>query len=482
MVGTRRHLTAMSRDEASRPVRLAVEHGVLSPSRPFLDLGCGRGADVGWLLEQGWKAKGWDPVHRPTTRRTKTETVGLTYVVNVIEDHLERERTLREAWDLTLGVLIVSARLTDERDTAHVRPFRDGWMTTRGTFQRFYDHVELGEWIKCTVGVDPVAAAPGTYYVFRRRSEREAFQAQRYQHRVPAPGIRKSDRAYVEHRELLEQLISFFVGHGRLPVVAELDRGGELVQQFGSVAKAFRVIETVTDRAEWLNLADRRRVDLLVYLALRFLDGDYRMADLAPQTQRDVRAHFGALASAQENARKVLFGVGQLDNIGIACRSSLVGKLTPSALYVHVDALAYIPAVLKVYEGCARRIVGAIPDANVVKLHRDVKQVSYLSYPKFDDDPHPSLVRSDVVSLSDLRHSTRHYRDADSAPILHRKELFLHGTDARAEVFAALTAEEIAAGLYADPARIGIRHMWQQLLRDNALTFDGHRLIVSRDT
>lgn len=482
MARSLRHLTAMSRAEASRPVRLAVEHGVLTLRRPFLDLGCGRGADVRWLLEQGWKAKGWDPVHSPTTRRTKTETVGLTYVVNVIEDPLERERTLRQAWELTLGVLIVSARLTDERDAAHVRPFRDGWMTTRGTFQRFYDHVELGDWIKGIVGVDPVAAAPGTYYVFRRRSEREAFQAKRYQHRVPAPGIRKSDRAYVAHRELLDQVITFFVEHGRLPVVTELDRGDELVHQFGSIAKAFRVIETVTDRAEWLHLADRRRVDLLVYLALRFLDGEYRMADLASQTQRDVRAHFGALANAQDNARKVLFGVGQLDNIGIACRSSLVGKQTPSALYVHVDALAYIPAVLKVYEGCARRIVGSIPDANIVKLHRDVKQVSYLSYPDFDEDPHPSLIRSDVVNLSDLRHSTRHYRDPDSAPILHRKELFLHGTDPRTELFAALTTAEVASGLYADPARIGIRHMWQQLLRGSRLTYEGHQLVPSRDT
>lgn len=462
---SRRDLTAMARGEASRPLRIAVEHGIVSKKRPFFDYGCGRGADVDWLVSLGWKARGWDPVHRPSTKRTKTEVVGLTYVLNVIENPAEREQVLRDAWKLTSGVMVVSARLDDERDESHIKPRADGWMTARGTFQRFYDHLELGERIRSILGVDPIAAAPGVWYVFRRVAEREEFLARRYMIRIPAPHQRKSDKAFIEHRELLQELIDFFALHGRLPVVDELSRADEITDVFGSIARAFRVIEVVTDREEWLKLTERRRIDLLVYLALKVFDGDYKMGDLAPSTQRDVRAHYQSLTKARAVAEKLLFAVGNLEHIVLACRSSVVGKLTPSALYVHVDAFEHVPAVLKVYEACARRLIGEVPEANIIKLHRDAKKVSYLAYPDFDDDPHPGLQRSDVVDLVAQALSTRRYPAMANVPILHRKEEFILRSDPRWEAFRALTTREEEAGLYADTSRIGYRDQWEAVLR-----------------
>lgn len=446
-------------------MRIAVEHGIFQKSRSFLDYGCGRGADVEWLLSMGWKARGWDPVYRPATRRTRTETVALTYVVNVIEDLFEREKVLQEAWRLTMGTLVVSARLDDERDDAHVRPRADGWMTNRGTFQRFYDHLELGEWIRATLGVEPVAAAPGVWYLFRRIAEREEFLAKRYMMRIPAPHQRKSDATFLDNRELLSGLIDFFAQHGRLPVASEITQADELIEKFGSIGRAFRVVEVVTDRNEWLLLAERRRIDLLVYLALKLFEGEYRMSDLAPTTQRDVRAHYQSLNRATEMAKNLLYGVGSLDTISLACRSSTVGKLTPSALYIHVDAFEHVPAILKVYEACARRLIGEVPGANIIKLHRDSKKVSYLSYPDFDSEPHPGLQRSDVVDLVAQRLGSRTYRQDSNVPILHRKEEFLLRADPRWEQFHAVTQAEEAAGLYRDTSRIGYRDQWEELIR-----------------
>jgi DNA phosphorothioation-associated putative methyltransferase len=461
---SRRDLTAMARLEPSRPIHLAVEHGVLSKKTPFFDFGCGRGADVEWVASLGGRSRGWDPVHRPNERRTKTEVVGLTYVVNVIEDPLERDKVLDAAWKLTSGLLIVSARLEDERDEAHIRPHADGWMTSRGTFQRFFDHAELGEWIRCVLRVDPIPAAPGVWYVFRRSTEREAFLARRYMLRFPSPHQRKSDGQFKEHREILQELINFFALHGRLPLEEEITSGTEISKAFGSLGKAFRVVEVVTDRDEWLLLTERRRIDLLVYLALKFFDGNYRMSDLAPVTQRDVRAHYQSFAKATEVARKLLFGVGSLENISIACRSSTVGKLTPSALYVHIDAIEHLPGLLKVYEGCARRLIGEVPGANLIKLHRDSKKISYLSYPDFDTDPHPGLHRTDVVDLVNRSHRSHRYPPEANVPILHRKEEFLHPADPRWERYRDLTNREVAAGLYADTSRIGYRDSWNELV------------------
>lgn len=82
-----------------------------------------------------------------------------------------------------------------------------------------------------------------------------------------------------------------------------------------------------------------------------------------------------------------------------ACRTSPVGKLTPAALYIHISALSHLPALLRVYEGCARAYIGSVEDANIIKLHRGAPQISYLSYPEFDDDPHPELATSLLVPL-----------------------------------------------------------------------------------
>jgi len=455
-------LTAMSRTDASRPIKIAVEHGILHAGRDFFDYGCGRGADVKWLKASGWRARGWDPVHLPRARRNKAATVAITYVLNVIENVSERRKTLESAWALTKKVLIVSARLMDERDHSHSRPRSDGWVTSRGTFQKFFDHLELGGFIQNVTGIEPVPAAPGIYYVFREPFEKEAFVSRRYALRVPAPYQRKSDQLFIENREILDELIEFFARHGRLPRRQEMAQFSEVVQKFGSIARAFRVIEVVTNGNEWVALSGRRRVDLLVYLALKLLDGSFRMGDLSPTSQLDVRSHFGSLKSAMTYAQRLLFGVGKLSNIDLACRSAIVGKSTPNAFYVHVDAYEHLPAILKVYEGCARRLLGDVPQTTIIKLGRSEKKVSYLCYPTFDTEDHPGLVSSDIVDLASVSYRVLKYRSGDTQPILHRKELFLHKSDPRTASFAAITQSEERLGLYSSPQLIGTRGGWNQ--------------------
>jgi hypothetical protein len=45
-------------------------------------------------------------------------------------------------------------------------------------------------------------------------------------------------------------------------------------------------------------------------------------------------------------------------------------------------------------EGCARAYIGCVKRANLVKLGRFEARISYLSYPAFDDDPHPALAQN----------------------------------------------------------------------------------------
>jgi DNA phosphorothioation-associated putative methyltransferase len=475
---SRRDLTAMARTEASRPLRLLLEQGIISKERTVLDYGSGRGADVGHLKALKISARGWDPVFAPTTKRTPAHVVTLTYVLNVIEDPRERITTLLKAWELCTSVLAVSVRLEDERDEAHIRPTGDGWSTSRGTFQRFYEHSEFAEWLETHLDHSPIAAAPGLFLLFRKDGERERYLARRYQVRIPTPNIRKSDKKFLEHRDTLSPLIEFFVQHGRLPRKDELTNAVEIEKAFGSIGKAFRVIEVVTNRDEWTAIAEKRRIDILVFLALRYLEGEFKFSDLDASTKIDVRTHHSSFVSGLETSMKLLFSAGNTDAINLACRSSIVGKLTPSALYVHVDAAQYLPALLKIYQGCAKRVTGEVPEANLIKLHRDSKKVSFLSYPNFDTDPHPALAESFMVDLTTLRYKRMVWKDSQNVPILHRKETFLHKTDDRYDLFASLTQAEIEAGLLEDSAGIGYREQWAARVHDRGFEITpDHKLV-----
>jgi DNA phosphorothioation-associated putative methyltransferase len=82
-----------------------------------------------------------------------------------------------------------------------------------------------------------------------------------------------------------------------------------------------------------------------------------------------------------------------------ACSASPIGKKTPDALYVHLSAIDQLPASLRLLEGCARAYIGRVEGANLVKLSRLEPKIFYLTYPTFDDDPHPALAQSFSVHL-----------------------------------------------------------------------------------
>ena len=135
-----RHKTAISRTDFSRPIKLALMDGILSSETRILDYGCGRGDDLRLLASIGIEGMGWDPVHLPDGVLVSAPVVNLGYVVNVVENPRERLETLKKAWSLAQEVLILSARLTlEERTLGLAGSLADGCVTSRGTFQKFYD-------------------------------------------------------------------------------------------------------------------------------------------------------------------------------------------------------------------------------------------------------------------------------------------------------------------------------------------------------
>lgn len=476
--GIPRHRTAMARSSLSRPLQRAMDDALLQPGATILDYGCGRGGDVGQLRAQGYDCEGWDPVYRPGGSRRPSEIVNLGYVVNVIEKPQERTEVLRTAWALATRLLIVSARLAGEiAQTGRLQGYGDGWLTSRQTFQKFFDQQELRTWVEVTLGTSAVVAAPGVLYVFRDPTERTSFAAARFFR----PSRARIDplAAYAEHREDLEPLRRFLLSHGRSPTGAELADLTSIGSAFGGWRRAQAALlraEPELGVAMALTLL-RRREDLLVYLALTRFETRPRWTELPADMREDVKAAFGPFKAALAEADQALFSLKDGQGLERAMNAAGQGKLTPAAFYIHTSGVDELPIPLRLYEGCARAYAGAVAGANLVKLHRLKRQVSYLSYPAFENDPHPALATAVTIDLQTFRMTARDYRTSINPPVLHRKECFVGPEHPLRRKFLRLTQAEERHGLLDDTANIGTRNGWAAVLAAKGLGLRGHHLV-----
>jgi DNA phosphorothioation-associated putative methyltransferase len=384
--------------------------------------------------------------------------------LNVIDDPDERREVIASAWKLSKRMLLISARLEHEQDDAHVVPRGDGWITSSGTFQKFFAHSELGDLIGSVTGTEIDAVGPGIFAIFRTVADRQAWMARRMRSPVSPRLAPKSSVLLTSQKKILEPLIDFVLERGRLPQGDELDAFLPAVEQFGSVKAAFQVVIRATDREEWKHAAMVRSIDVLAFLALAQFDGVDRMGLLTSELQRDVRAHFGSFKAAHEKAIRLLYSSGDARSVDLACRASGIGKLTPTALYLHSSGISELPALLRVVLGCGQRLVGEIPEANVLKIFRTQPKISYLQYPTFDEDPHPWLDRGWVLDLHEQSFKTSSFGHRENRPILHRIHEFLPATDPRHEEIRSLTESEERAGLYAQPSTIGTEAGWSAAL------------------
>ncbi len=477
-----RHKTAIRRGDFSRPVKCLLRDGLLAAGVSFFDYGCGRGEDLELLTADGVMCSGWDPAFRPEAPKSEADVVNLGYVINVIENPEERSATLKAAWGLCRQLLSVSAQVLVAGRGKNPVEFGDGVLTGRNTFQKFFEQSELKAYLEYHLGSEAVPAGIGTFYIFREESRQQQFLANRFRRREIVPRRRVAELRLEESRLALEPLMEVIADLGRLPDPAEFPGTTAVIERFGSMKRAFGVIQRITDTETWEAIARRRREDILVYLALaRFRKRP--AISLLPQTlQRDMKAFFGAYTKACSEADALLFKAGDATALDEACKRSVVGKLLPDDLYVHRDAVESLEPLLRIYEGCGQAYLGEVEGANLIKIHRRTGKLSYLVYPGFDTDPHPALSRCVKLNLRTRQIECFEYGKSENPPILHRKETFLTADHPLHGKFARLTALEEKAGLLTETSRIGTREGWERRLAEKGLALKGHRLVTRKGT
>ncbi|NJK74216.1 MAG: DNA phosphorothioation-associated putative methyltransferase [Richelia sp. CSU_2_1] len=475
-----RHKAAMVRNTLSKPLRLVLESDLFAEGMTFFDYGCGYGSDIKFIAEGGYAAAGWDPYYQPDTPRICADIVNIGYVINVIESLGERREALLNAWELTKKILVVAAQvLIDDRDRGQIA-YGDGVITSRNTFQKYYEQEELKIYIDQVLGVDAIPVALGIYFVFRDAAEAESFRASRFRSHLSTPRVRLPVKRFEDYAELLAPLMDFVSDRGRLPMKDELAEEAAIKAEFRSFKQAFRVILQATDAEDWETIADQRRQDLLVYLALNSLADRPSMRKLPTQIRNDIKGLFDSYEKACTLADIMLYSLGKTQMIADCCEDSAIGCKQQGSLSVHVSALAELDSMLRLYEGCANRTIGRLDGATIIKFHACKPLISYLFYPDFDTNPHPALHTAMHIDLRDLSVSYQDFSDLYNPPILVRKEAFVTESYPHYEKFARLTRQEEKLGIL-DRCPVKKYREFVKCLEENCVKIKDHRLFWRSD-
>ena len=149
-----------------------------------------------------------------------------------------------------------------------------------------------------------------------------------------------------------------------------------------------------------------------------------------------------------------------------------VGKRVGGDRYIHWDALEkHAPTLLGAVSGYAASF-----EWNVCKLSPARRRISLLHYPCFRKRAHPTLAAALTVDLDRGVIRVRRYSHKGNRPTLHRKELLIDPSDPDYQRFAALTAQEDRAGLFARPSVIGHERGWAEQLERRGLSIHDHEL------
>ncbi|MCO6008279.1 DNA phosphorothioation-associated putative methyltransferase [Actinoallomurus purpureus] len=468
-----RRLTAIGRTTLSVAARQAVVDGEVNMATSVLDYGSGRGDDVRGLREMQFHAHGWDPFYAADGAPQPADVVLLTYVLNVIEDPEERREALKHAWGLAEHLLAVTTRLTWDRSKVRGLQYEDGVLTNRRTFQHLFSPAELRSYVEEATGVRCVSAAPGIVYAFKNDDARLRYLARKI---VPHADWLASD----DTGSAIASVVDYTERRGRLPRLEEMPTEMPKLLVHLQPNELQRIVKKSADPEKIEAGIRASTLSALLFLTVELFNGRGPYSSLPMSLQLDVRAFFSSYKEACMRADRLLLKLRDDTYVRGAMQASKVGKLTPTALYVHRRAINQTPTVLRLYEHCASIAAGRPASWTVAKLRHQGRAVSWLEYPEFDTDPHPKLHSSYMVDLTTLKASFKSYEVSANRPLLHRKHEFLAADDPDVPKYRRLTQSETRAGLYRNPQLIGTEDGWEAELARCGRELRGHRLVRRR--
>lgn len=464
--GVQRHLTALSRTSLSAPVQLLSRLGLLAPGKTFFDYGCGRGGDVAALSSEGYDAKGWDPHYLPDAPIVPADIVNLGFVVNVIEDPVERIEALTRAFALAGTAMAVGVMLYGGEIPG--KPFRDGFLTSRNTFQKYFSQGEFKDYLEHVLQRTPFMVGPGVAFVFKDSDAEQRYTAGRYRSRgvaarllatrIPRPPVVReskpprvprrpkeprparplpearpaaSELRLAAARPILDQLWATALDLGRFPETDEVVNIKDVDAKAGGLPRALRMLIEHYDQSLLATAARTRADDIRLLMAAQQFAKRPAYRRLEIRLQRDIKAFFGDYKAAQAAGLKLLVDAAEPANILAACEEAAnrgLGWLEAEhSLQIHVSMVERLPAVLRAFVTCGLVLWDSLGEVQLVKIHITSGKLTLMEFDDFDETPLPLLRRRIKVQVRRLDYDVFDYGStAFPKPVLYRKSRYLN--------------------------------------------------------
>ncbi|KJG40878.1 DNA phosphorothioation-associated putative methyltransferase [Photobacterium angustum] len=434
-----RHKTAIVRHELSAPMKTLAKNNYLNGDYSIFDYGCGRGDDLRELKAHGLDAIGWDPNFQPDNDKISSDIVNLGFVLNVIEDQDERLEALIGAWELCEQLLIVSVMLANDSFIAQFKPYKDGVITSRNTFQKYYAQSEIKSYIERNLQDEAIPVAPGIFYIFKDKLlEQEYLQGKYKRHhqwqQLTSPQTldskEKAKLVVTQHEALFESFWNSCLELGRIPSNEEFEYSEEIRQLLGSHKKVFNTLRELFDITEFVKAEKRRKEDLLLYFAMGLFEKRKPYTQQSEALKRDIKALFGDYKTALNLAADLLFAIADIDLINTQCEkanqqlpASLLNK--GHSLILHRDYINDLPLLLRVYVGAGLQMYGELDkEIDLVKIHITSGKLTLTAYDNFENSV-PFLVERIKIKMAEQDIDFFDYVNEKSRPPLLNKHIFL---------------------------------------------------------
>ena len=438
-----RHRTAISRSALSTPAKLLFTSGLANEDSSFLDYGCGKGDDIKFFNELGINALGWDPHFNPNNNNlVAADIVNLGFVINVIEIPKERIEVLQKAYALAKKCLSVAVMLPSQNDTVAALPFADGQITSTGTFQKYYHQIEIEELLSTTLKANPIAAAPGVFFIFKDEEVEQDYLLKRqlgiirdYDPNLSLVKINEQKEKTKEATRITNLLAKHTLAFARKPELEELPKyfQQQLESSGISFRKAFNAASGLFSESDLRNAVKVKKEQLLLFLSMYFFSGRPKYKSFNRSLQKDIRLHFRSMATAQDKAKELLYSLGDekliYEDSHLSTEESL-GDLCEGKFIFHTKNTNNLPLRLKGVLAIAERMAGKLDDVDVIRIHIETKKVTYLSIDNFETSPLPRILKRTIVDFREHSVKTMTHDDGGKVKTLYLKSKLMSADDA----------------------------------------------------
>jgi len=330
--------------------------------------------------------------------------------------------------------------LASESKISQMTAYKDGVITSRNTFQKYYCQSELQLFIEDSLEKPAISVGPGIFIIFKDELEEQKYLSSKLRRKKQWTTLNKTPSKSTrnillieEHHKLVEVFWNAVLVLGRIPASDEFNETNTVIDIFGSAKKLFNLLMTGERQEQFEQAKSLRQEDYLVYFALGLFSKRLPYKNMSEEKKRDIKALFLSFNSGREEAKDLLFQIANNELLQDAALKA--SKYIPSiynlnhSLLLNAKYINELPVILRVYVGAAAVMYGDWNEADVIKIHLTSGKVTFMVYDDFYSKAVPRITERVKVKLAQQDIDYFDYVNEIKRPPLLNKHEFMDKKD-----------------------------------------------------